>query len=213
MATAVGVSARAGDIHNFRRHVVIALSDASRLVIKPRSAFWEWLFFGQNSPIRSALGDSFLAGKNGVFGLQVISCKPHLSQVVYLERQVPSTPKNPNLVQEFLYQYGGLLAYAYVFGIEDLHIENLVQRGNRLQVVDVEVVFGNLCLPNQTHLFPLGNLTWSQTGLGHLKVNSVFSEPINLESLLSGYLHASIQISEKSEKILSGLEPYRGELT
>lgn len=60
------------------------------------------------------------------------------------------------------YRFGELLAYAYYFGIQDLHKDNLLLTNGGIQVIDVEQAFSELLLPNHSLLLPLKKtVNWS----------------------------------------------------
>lgn len=72
--------------------------------------------------------------------------------------QAVNRPVNP---ADF-YRFGELLAYAYYFGIQDLHKDNLLLTDGGIQVIDVEQAFSELLLPNHSLLLPLKKtVNWS----------------------------------------------------
>lgn len=120
------------------------------LVSKPRTVFWEALFFGLDSPLKK-----FFASTSINFGLQV--CAPQNAFENHVLKVKAVTKYSRGALTEFR-EFGQLLAYCYHFGIQDLHWQNILLTSTGPQVIDVEQVFSDLLLPNQTLMLPTEDL-------------------------------------------------------
>lgn len=88
--------------------------------------------------------------------------------------------------REHLYSLGVLLGYCYVFGIRDLHRNNVVKTETHLQVIDAEVVLSCLLLPHETLLLPFKEVGPGLCGASSvLNLAAVSAEQIEL--VLRGY--------------------------
>ena len=85
-----------------------------------------------------------------------------------------------------LYSLGVLLAYCYVFGIRDLHKNNIVKTATHLQVIDAEVVLAKLLLPHETLLLPFKEVGPELCGAAHVPWNKF--TPEQLAIVLNGYI-------------------------
>ena len=199
-----------GDSHNFGRRVSRVEKSESSLFFKPRTVVWERLLFSKSSellvrvkqsgncshPNRGTLpAVSKYLGlfEESIFGLEVIE-QGHSGGFA---KQVSDDSLAPRLRSEselLLMRAGFLLAYCYVCGVQDLHRGNVlvshVQGQGRLQVVDAEVVFSDLTLPNETLLLPFRNNVLPKTGFGALLEASgkgSFNSS-ELKQIVSGYV-------------------------
>ncbi len=152
---------RAGDSHNFGRHVVVG----EAWVHKPRATLWEWLVLSAASPLRTLLATA--AEREGLGDL--LGFLPDLAftapearaggdvERVVLEALPPKLSAEQR--RDLARIVGRALALFAWLGVADLHWENLViGLGARGQVVfaplDVEMILGDLALPTETKLLP-----------------------------------------------------------
>ncbi len=155
------MAVRAGDSHNFGRHVVVG----ERWVHKPRAILWEWLVLSAESPLRTLLAEA--ATRDGLGALfdflpDLAFTTPEARDGGQVERVVleplPETlPAEQR--RELARIVGRALALFAWLGVSDLHWENLViGAGARGQVVfaplDVEMILGDFGLPTETKLLP-----------------------------------------------------------
>lgn len=135
------------DFHNFGQSVQRIGRGSEVYFRKPRPVYWEWLFFGRNSPLSSF----FRAGDcaDFLFNLDVEIKSPTTG----ISRLVAEDTSGL-VSDQHLYGFGVLLCYAYVFGIRDLHANNVVKTKSHLQVIDAEVVLARLLLPHESLLLP-----------------------------------------------------------
>lgn len=138
-----------GDPHNFGRFVRSIKFNGSSAIEKPRTVFWENLFFGSLSPLRPLVDTSQTCtndiASRSFFQLQCLAeyrCGGVMSELLWSSSQF----------QERFSEFGQLLAYCFIFGIQDLHHENVFATEQGLQPVDAEVVLSHLELPDQTQL-------------------------------------------------------------
>lgn len=170
-----------GDFHNFGKKVVF---DDNLFFIKPRSVFWEQFFFSQNSPL-------FQIFKTFSFH------EFHFPSLCQLEIQSfhewsgsSKRISKENLNQEVqAWGFGSLLAYAYVFGLYDLHRENCIPTLNGLQVIDLEMAFGAMILPHESLLLPFKDFDAKMSALQllqdeNLVIDDDFTEK-NIASFVS----------------------------
>jgi lantibiotic modifying enzyme len=188
------------DPHNFGLRVC-ALEYGGRLFFKkPRSIFWEKLFFGVNSPLREILlrrqSQSDIQNfceRNFALKFQDID-----SSGTTLSEQVSS--QRSNLENQTFFNFGALCAYAFAFGILDLHRDNVVARSSHLQVVDVEVVLSKLILPDQTLLLPFAGIGTEKSAFSHLSCGTYVPEQF-LSSLCDGYYSFCLTLSSHAETL------------
>ena len=137
-----------GDTHNFGKYTSAKKCEDGWFYIKPRPVYWEYLFFGKSSPLKSIFKKNpELDTLCSMINLDVYS-SPMASDVfpsgkVRLIRRTRlktflSRPGNDALLAR---QFGALCAYSFFFGIADLHLENAILSDEGLQPVDVECVF------------------------------------------------------------------------
>ena len=193
------------DLHNFGQRVEVIEKACGLWFRKPRTAFWEWLFFGKGSPIEKYF---FWTGPNGhsplnefIFNLEVESTHHWLG----FSRKVESCSE-ASLLGSHFYSLGVLLAYSFIFGIRDLHRGNLVMTPTHLQVVDVEVVFARLILPNETILLPFKQVSWEGSGVGAFLPERFQLSHDHAKDLLGGYVDMFQLLIKKRVEILAVLQ-------
>lgn len=195
------------DKHNFGQQVEKVRRGSDTWYRKPRTVFWEWLFFGSTSPLKTWFNEK---GENGTrpladyffnLDIEVESTWSGYAKEVATENQTP-TP-------EHFYAFGALIAYCYIFGIRDLHKQNLVMTRTHLQAVDVEVVFTALTLPHETLLLPFKTVGYDFSGIGALVNSKEELTQEQVEQIVFGYWDLfSLALTRKVEinKVLAGLD-------
>ncbi len=206
------MTAATADRHNFGQHVKPmdgasgfgAPSDAPVYFQKPRTVFWEWLFFGTSSPLQplfavSGANSGLLLG-GGLFNLDV---SLH-SEWLGTSREViaVSNASSKGSLQDFA-RFGILLGYAYVFGIRDLHLSNVIRTTTGLQVIDAEVVLTDLILPHETLLMPFKDVTWKDCGLSLLAETPESITSDEAHAVLAGYVDVLTVIDQRRDEILA----------
>lgn len=153
---------------------------------KPRPVIWENLFFGKTSPLASLFSSR---GENG----QTSLAKYIFNLDVEIEHDWLGFSREINRVDgvrlhsEHFYAFGVLTAYAYLFGIRDLHRHNLVLTETHLQVVDAEVVLTDLILPNETVLLPFKDIEFARCGLAAMIDSMDVLSDDDKRQIFSGY--------------------------
>jgi lantibiotic modifying enzyme len=189
------------DLHNFGQHVT-QIERASEVYFqKPRPIYWEWFFFGNNSPLRN-----FFASDNSrdnniaeiLFNLEVHFEKDDCGFSKEVREADESNDQNAHA-----YNLGILIAYCYIFGIRDLHKGNVIRRKSHLQVIDAEVVLSKILLPNETLLLPFKTTTAEMCA-----ANKSFDNipAINLDILkliLTGFFDLFSEVIEKRDRLIS----------
>jgi len=177
---------------------------------KPRTVFWEWLLFGSTSPLYSLLSRPLEISGQGspakisiadtVFGLELESSPESPTGTV---REVSASGGRPGELEDEAYlRFGVLLAYCYALGVQDLHRDNVVPVGNRLQVIDAEVVFTKLLLPHETLLLPFKDATLSQSALSHIIGGDGHIELDKVLLILGGFTSAINGLDSCSERLI-----------
>lgn len=200
-------SAFEADKHNFGQRVErIQQASDTRSYRKPRSVLWERLFFGAGSPLRPLFDEP---GENGsvpladlFFNLQVEVAGDWLG---FSEEFVGSAMPEP-VTEAHFYSFGALMGYAFLFGIRDLHRENVMVADAHFQVVDAEVVLVDLLLPHETVLFPFKDIPF-EFSAGWLLAPSLeaITEP-QAERLFAGYVDLFARVSRKRLEVMDVLE-------
>lgn len=192
------------DRHNFNQCVERISRASGFWYRKPRSTFWEHLFFGKNSPLLPLFNS---IGSNGtrplsdyLFHLNVEIDHPWLGY----SQEIRSDSNNINL--EHFYSFGVLLGYCYLFGIRDLHKYNLVVKENHLQVIDAEVVLTNLILPNETLLFPFKEIPFTSSAASLIMSALNSCTQVQYQKILCGYFDIATVIIDKLDPICSIFE-------
>lgn len=191
------------DLHNFGQRVETQTrACGTDWFRKPRTVYWEWFFFGKNSPLKPL----FETGGNGQSRLSdyIFNLDTEISNqwLGYSKRILQSTV-TPDT--SHFYSFGALLAYCYVFGIRDLHRGNLIMTPTHLQVVDAEVVLTRLVLPNETILLPFKEVGRQKSGIGALVSESQLSSE-NGETILSGYFDMFTHLIKNRSLLLKKFE-------
>ena len=173
------------DKHNFGQ-LVRPMERASLLFFrKPRPVYWEHLFFGKGSPLEpifSKIGENRKVDLASLlFNLEIDMENEWLGYSKEILRS-----DDPATGQHF-YSFGVLLAYAYLFGIRDLHKFNLIKTKTHLQVIDAEVVLTNLILPNESVLLPFKDVPFEVCGLNLLTDSLDDLTPSQRQSMFAGY--------------------------
>ncbi|HEY8269852.1 MAG TPA: DUF4135 domain-containing protein [Pseudobdellovibrionaceae bacterium] len=173
------------DKHNFGQ-LVKPMERASSLYFrKPRPVFWEHLFFGKESPLESVFSE---IGENGQVSLASLLFNLEIdveSEWLGYSKEIPRS--NESVTDQHFYSFGVLLAYAYLFGIRDLHKFNLIKTKTHLQVIDAEVVLTNLILPNESVLLPFKDVPFNVCGLNLLVDSLVATISSQKQLIFAGY--------------------------
>jgi hypothetical protein len=196
------------DPHNFGKQVSRVEGVFGSFFQKPRPLFWEWLFFGKNSPLIPLLlsSGSSSAEKivSSLFNLDVDLQSERSREIVGADEFEAPTPDE-------LFKFGALIAYCYTFGILDLHEFNVVRTKTHLQVVDAEVVLCDILLPNQTLLLPFKETTFERSAIRHFFRDQESVTTGDVVNILRGFtqcidilLTLSPQIATAFPKILAG---------
>jgi lantibiotic modifying enzyme len=175
-----------GDRHNFGQQVKPIERASGTWFQKPRSVFWEHLFFGKNSPLKEYFS---LVGENGYAPLSSYFFNLEVEiQNVWLgfSRKIVTQPESLKNTEKF-YGFGALLAYCYAFGIQDLHRFNVIETSSHLQVIDAEVVLSKLTLPNETLLLPFKSVNFSVAAIGILASSYESLTTEQAKALFAGY--------------------------
>jgi len=193
-----------GDKHNFGKVVERIVEASGTKYRKPRTVYWEHLFFGTNSPLKSVFSE---AGPNDdrplsdyLFNLDVQIEHPWLGYAAEVKKSYQ--PIN----DRHFYSLGVLLGYCYLFGIRDLHWGNIIIQDDHLQVVDAEVVLVNLHLPHETILLPFKDIKFQSCGASLVTKNLDLFSQSQKEIIFSGYFDAANRILDYRESILEILK-------
>lgn len=184
---------RLGDPHNFNQYVELVSSSIGFRVKKPRTVFWEKTFLDSQSKFRLLLKN--LRGGEGSNYLGDISYGLDNSAAYVAEDAFSSAISNNLLVH-----YGQLLAFVTVFGICDLHTENVIYKTDYLQILDIECILfyaesplDSLLLPNHSSKNNTKAIHWLFDGVSLHQyatiLNSMHSEFIFLKSNANKILH------------------------
>jgi len=146
-----------GDSHNFGNRVCLINKSGIDWYFKPRTLFWEQLFFGDNSTFKNISDGSRFFGE--VFPFFKLSFHSETNLENGWSRPVNEVDAQAGLPGEMAFQFGSLLAYCFTFGIMDLHEGNVVLTPEGLQIIDVEVVGSKMSLPHETLLLPFKDVT------------------------------------------------------
>jgi len=204
-----------GDLHNFGRSVEQTRDGWIR---KPRSTFWEELFFSDKSEFRPFL-DVVLGDE------PVIRCLPriryhkssHQSGYNLVETvKVRSYDPEDHGLEYILEAWGGLLAFASWFGMGDLHANNVFfgkcTKSGRLILmpVDIEVIFSGYAHPIQTGMIPAQSHHIPL--FGFRKISGILERMTAKESLgiSLGYLRTLEKLGNHGETISSKLLSIKG---
>lgn len=198
----------AADLHNFGKSVQRIERGSIVLYRKPRPIYWEWLFFGKDSPLSVFFDQSRVSGVSPgevIFNLitEIENDFCGNSHEVKASESIENKPSH-------LYSLGVLLAYCYLFGVRDLHKNNIIKTDSHLQVVDAEVVLAKILLPQETLLLPFKEVGPDLCGANRVLDIGATIENTTLEIIVSGYLDTFECILKNRKSILDvfqGLEP------
>ena len=199
------------DLHNFGRSVQQIGRASGVYFQKPRPLYWEWLFFGKDSPLAGFFetnGDSRpQQPRNFIFNLEIEMAQDFSGS----SRQILPTARGDVLLTH-AYSLGVLLGYCYVFGIRDLHRHNVIRTDSHLQVIDAEVVLVKLLLPHETLLLPFKNIGPDLCSASHLG-NPASGFPVGtVKEILSGYLEVFSCIQKNRDGIRAVFRERRDEM-
>lgn len=188
------------DLHNFGQRVTQIERASEAYFQKPRPIYWEWFLFGNNSPIKKIFEPDL--GKV-LFNLDVhfdfkdcgIS-KKVIESSVSLDQDAHA------------YNLGVLIAYSYIFGIRDLHEGNLIKQSTHLQVIDAEVVFSKILLPNETLLLPFKITTALDCGARKSFDNINEIDLKSLKQILAGFFDLFIDISKMRDQLVEVIDQH-----
>jgi hypothetical protein len=201
----------AGDSHNFGQRVCQINEVSGSFFQKPRSVFWEWLFFGKDSPLQSIVTDAerkfggFQGNPVGAKSIFALEVEQSSDKKRGRSKAILSGKVDRPVTDEELYAFGFLLGYCTLFGIRDLHRPNLVRGVQFLHAVDAEVVFAKLLLPCETLLLPFKETTFERSGVGHLFRNGRDITLDQILALLKGYCTLFEAICSAKEGIVGAL--------
>lgn len=151
-----------GDLHNFGRSVKQLKKDNDWLLDKPRSIFWEKLFFGIDSPILKILNEADSEKRFEKFAqLETILDSPRQG----IQKRINEIPLDDMQVEKLLHDYMDLCAYALAFGIMDLNYENVLISQKGPVIVDVESLFFCIDSLTPTGLIANRNMYHRSSGL------------------------------------------------
>ncbi len=192
------------DRHNFGKCVERIERASGHWYRKPRSLYWEHLFFGQCSPIKSFFNSAVSNGDRPIseylFNLNVEVKNDWLGF-----SQEVSGDEIPVSIEHF-YSFGVLVGYCYLLGIRDLHKYNLVVKKSHLQVIDAEVVLTNLILPNETILLPFREIPFDLSAVSLLCNDLKKLSTYQIEKLFAGYFDVTTTILNSLDTIRPVLE-------
>ncbi len=186
------------DFHNFGQSVQRAYRSSGYYFRKPRPVFWEWLFFAKNSPLSpffSFHSSGYESPGNTFFNLDI----ENESCPIGFSKEVVSDFTGP-FQDSHYYSLGALLGYTYALGIRDLHKANVITMKHHIQIVDVEVVFASLLLPNETLLLPFKEIGVESCGAQGLLNDGVSTERLAL--ILAGYFDVFESLFRNRERII-----------
>ncbi|MGK5083410.1 hypothetical protein WDW37_08885 [Bdellovibrionota bacterium FG-1] len=191
------------DLHNFGQQVKRFARASGTFYQKPRTLFWEWLFFGTTSPLHAYLDRLDVPNLTGWYGLEIESMGPDFCGEA---REVIDDPAGVADNEAALENFGALLGYCYAFGIRDLHRFNLVRGPNGLQVIDAEVVFTRLLLPKETLLLPFKDTPFSECGLSLLLDSEDQLTTSRVQAILRGYCESLTLLGTHAPELLEIIE-------
>lgn len=191
------------DTHNFGQQVKRVQQGTDALPCfyydKPRSVYWEWLFFGQTSPLKNIFEtkarDPYKTLSHYLFNLDI----EILGKWRGRSKEVVEWPGD--ITNEHFYAFGVLIAYCYIFGIRDLHKQNLIKTETHFQVVDAEVVFTRLILPSETLLLPFKHIGYELAGIGVFANNKSEHTLEQKQAIIDGYMDMFSFVIEKKNQV------------
>ncbi|MCM2280913.1 MAG: hypothetical protein NDI61_03605 [Bdellovibrionaceae bacterium] len=194
-----------GDKHNFGRCTFKVSRGEDLLFVKPRPVFWEWLFFGVDSPLTNAFGR--LPGLNSLLSTTMLEVSDPFKMSGSSVKEIETgSVYNPDRLSSAL---GSQLAYATLFGITDLHRNNIITTPQQTIVpIDVECVLMPLRLGNETGLLPHRVYDTNQCLFLSLSSQAVSANSFALR-MLSEFVAIFDQMLENLETIRSALRPHQ----
>lgn len=180
-----------GDLHNFGQAVRRETTpDGDIWFVKPRTVFWEHLFFGTTSPLRR-----FFSKSEILYGISVEPLS-HAKGGRCLEvKRADSSIANAD------YGFGYLLGYAYVFGIQDLFYENIVRTSRNLQPIDAEIVLTKFFLPHESSLLPFKTTAFEKSGLALIEPDPSQITSKKTQAIVEGFIEVLSEVSSKADEI------------
>ncbi len=140
-----------GDSHRFGQRVSFLSSD--KVIKKPREATLEFLFLDQKSPLvkyKNLLGLEFHS--------TIQSISPNESSVENLTSYIIADEEIEYFADELFILAGKFLATATLFGLNDLHVENIlfIKKNETIALapVDLEIIFYHFISSAETCLLP-----------------------------------------------------------
>ena len=186
--------------HNFGRTVKRIQAQDSNLICKPRSCYFENLFFGKHGSIITEILADVPDFKNlaqleflNITGKESVA-KEIISNLSYFDSE--------NFRRSFAY----LVAYACFFGITDLFSENIIPCDSSPAVVDVECVFNDLDHPVQTLLFPSAGLKAESTIFWHFVKPGINLSENELVEFAQWQIEAFELLVSRKEKLVKYIE-------
>lgn len=161
-----------GDSHNFGRSVLIK----GDWVVKPRPLFWEWLFLDEESLIRRHFLEEGIE-LNPFSFFPNINIKNNQNMRTFDDQEIQFYKKScdisEKIVEDIPIALGYLLAVVLVFGLTDLHLENIVfsefksTKSLHLFPIDIETALDPLQILSQSYFLKSVWNDNSQVGLKH----------------------------------------------
>lgn len=189
------------DPHNFGKKVTRIQRASGTWYRKPRPTFWENLFFGIDSPLKNFFAIKGTNGKSQISNYFFNLIIDPIDNWNGNSKEIVQSCKNP--IGEHFYSFGALLAYCYIFGIRDLHRNNLIFTDTHLQVIDAEVVNTNLILPQETILLPFKDIEFNQCALSLIIKTITSLNSIQKKEILAGFIDCLLIIKNSAEEISS----------
>lgn len=185
-----------GDLHNFGQAVRCETTpDGNTWFKKPRTVFWEHLFFGVTSPLRC-----FFSRPEILFGQIVEPTYPSsVGRCLEVKSQNSTIPNGH-------YAFGYLLGYAYLFGIQDLFCENLIRTSKNIQPIDAEIVLSKFFLPHESSLIPFKTTPFEKSGLSLLEPNPSLITTTSVREIIDGFVEVLSEATSKAVHILEQIE-------
>lgn len=136
-----------GDKHNFGKQVQLSSRGGTLLIHKPRPIYWEYLFLDKESFIRTTLDNLLNSSTSNYLGsLNYLKQSNEFFDGGFAEF-IHEDFGLQGRSESFLENFGRILAFVTTFGISDLHHENWLIKGTRLQIIDIECVFSDFQSP------------------------------------------------------------------
>lgn len=199
------------DAHNFGQQVTHLRRGSEIYFQKPRPVFWEWFFFGVDSPLKSALDGPTTATppiQDGIFNLNVEMGEKFSG----ISKGIIEVDTSEIDQKSHAYQLGGLIAYCYLFGIRDLHKGNVIRTKNHLQVIDAEVIFSKILLPNETLLLPFKETTFEICGARKSFANPEVLSTESICDILRGYFDLFLTVINSHESVTEVFSSYKDQM-